>query len=593
MNRVDGPDAGPSTVDPFTLEIILEGLYAAAREMFVTLGRTAKSPIIYEVLDYACGIYSPDGDLVAQDNGVMGFLGALYFAVQEVRSKHGHRLRPGDIFISNDPWTANGSHLSDVNMVCPVYYGDRLVAFTVNKAHWTEIGGKDPGSWTADAAEVFQEGLQFPCVHLYRAGEIDETLVEMIRANVRTPDDTLGDMHAQAAALRVGARRIVELCEKYGPDALEAAVAEHLRRGRERARRAMAELPRGTFTVTDLMENNGVGGDPIPVQVTIRIDDETFEVDVSGNPGPVPAPINGTAVGVKAQARTIFKVVSDPHGPVNEGNFAPVRCVTPEGTLFTAPRPAPVSIHWEYKSILGDMILRALAPHLPHRIPAGHQLSTCGSIISGRRDDGSYWLIVEPQLGGWGAAADADGQQGQHPMGNGETYNVPVEVMETRYPVRIERYGFDEGGAAGAGRFRGGLGVVKEYRILNPGGAHVTATFGRHHRPPWGVAGGRDGSPNRIEIVPRGAAGPVVRTGTLNRFPVNQGDLVRFITATGGGWGDPLERDPERVAADVLDGYVTAETAREVYGVVVDPATGAVDREATRRLRASMAAEPL
>ncbi|REJ33835.1 MAG: 5-oxoprolinase, partial [Bacillota bacterium] len=348
MNRVDGPDAGPSTVDPFTLEIILEGLYAAAREMFVTLGRTAKSPIIYEVLDYACGIYSPDGDLVAQDNGVMGFLGALYFAVQEVRSKHGHRLRPGDIFISNDPWTANGSHLSDVNMVCPVYYGDRLVAFTVNKAHWTEIGGKDPGSWTADAAEVFQEGLQFPCVHLYRAGEIDETLVEMIRANVRTPDDTLGDMHAQAAALRVGARRIVELCEKYGPDALEAAVAEHLRRGRERARRAMAELPRGTFTVTDLMENNGVGGDPIPVQVTIRIDDETFEVDVSGNPGPVPAPINGTAVGVKAQARTIFKVVSDPHGPVNEGNFAPVRCVTPEGTLFTAPRPAPVSIPWAY-----------------------------------------------------------------------------------------------------------------------------------------------------------------------------------------------------------------------------------------------------
>lgn len=570
--------------DPFTTEVILDGLNAAAREMFVTLGRTAKSPIIYEVLDYACGLYSAEGELIAQDNGVTGFLGTLYFSVKEVREKYTGRMRPGDLYISNDPWTGNGSHLSDVNLVHPIFFEDELVAFGVNKAHWTEIGGKDPGSWSADATEVFQEGLLFPCLPLYREGRLDESIVELIAANVRTPDDTLGDMHAQAAALKVGARRVQELCRKYGLDAYRAAVAEHLRRGREAARRAMAELPRGTFTVEDAMENNILTGEPIPVHLRLQIDDDSFMVDVSGNREPFPTSINGTAVGVAAQARTVFKIITDPHGPVNEGNFAPVRVVAPEGTIFTAPRPSAVSVHWEYKSILADMIFRALAPHLPGRIPAGHQLSTCSSIISGRDANGEYWLIVEPQLGGWGAAVDADGQQGQHPVGNGETYNVPVEVMETRYPVRMERYGFDTASGGGAGRFRGGFGVVKEYCILNASGATVTATFGRHHRVPWGVDGGHDGTPNRIELVPAGQTEPSFRGGTLARRPVACGDLVRFVTATGGGWGDPWERDPERVARDVRDGYISVETARRDYGVVCD-AEGELDRATTAQLR--------
>jgi N-methylhydantoinase B len=572
-------------IDPFTIEIILDGLYSAAREMFVTLGRTSKSPIIYEVLDYACGIYSADGELVAQDNGVMGFLGTLYFAVKEVRDKFGDRIEPGDLFISNDPWTGNGSHLSDVNLVYPIFFEDELIGYAVNKAHWTEVGGKDAGSWSADATEVFQEGLQFPCVHLYRAGEINRSLVEIIEANVRTPDDTLGDMYAQAASLKVGGRRVVELCRKYGVQALTDATAEHLRRGEQAAQRAMAQLPCGTFEVEDVMENNVATGEPIPVCLTLRITDDVFEIDLTGNPGPVASPINGTAVGIAAQSRTMFKVISDPHSPVNEGNFKPVRCIAPENTIFTAPRPAPVSIHWEYKSVFGDMINQALAPHLPNRLTAGHQLSTCASIIGGKTDEGDYWLIVEPQLGGWGAAIDADGQQGQHPMGNGETYNVPVEVMETRYPVRIERYSFNSEAAAGAGRFRGGLGVVKEYRILNPSGGSVTATFGRHHRPPWGVDGGQAGAPNVIEIVPRGEVEPSVHTGTLATYPVHQGDLVRFITATGGGWGNPLARKPSHVADDVRNGYISVATARRDYGVVIDPRTLTVDELATRRLR--------
>jgi N-methylhydantoinase B len=558
------------TADPFTQAIILDGLFSAAREMFVTLGRTSKSPIIYEVLDYACGLYSADGKLVAQDNGVMGFLGTLYFAVAEVRGKFEGKMRPGDLFISNDPWSGNGSHLSDVNLVYPIFLEDEVIAYGVNKAHWTEIGGKDPGSWSADATDVFQEGLQFPCIHLYRSGEINQALVDLIAANVRTPDDTLGDMFAQAASVKVGGRRVVELCRKYGLEALRETMAEHLRRGEENARKAMAALPKGTFRVEDVMENNVLTGEPIPVHATITITEETFTIDVTGNRGPFPTSINGTAVGVSAQARTLFKVLSDPHGPVSEGNFAPVRCVLPEGTIFTAPRPSAVSIHWEYKSVLADMVYRALAPHLPHRIPAGHQLSTCASIIGGRREDGEYWLIVEPQLGGWGASAKADGQQGQHPVGNGETYNVPVEVMETRYPVRMERYGFDTENPAGAGRNRGGLGVVKEYRILNPSGATVTATFGRHHRPPWGVDGGQNGSPNRIEIVPDGETSPSVRTGVLARRPVSQGDIVRFVTATGGGWGDPRTRDPHRVVADVVNGYIDIDTAQRDYGVVVN-----------------------
>lgn len=575
----------PTRIDPFTTEIILDGLYAAAREMFITLGRTSKSPIIYEVLDYACGLYSAEGELVAQDNGVTGFLGTLYFAVKEVRDKFGDRCQPGDMFITNDPWTGNGSHLSDVNLIYPIFYEGELVGYGVNKAHWTEVGGKDPGSWSADATEVFQEGLLFPCIHLYRAGEINQALVDLIAANVRTPDDTLGDLYAQAASLRVGALRVVELCRKYGVESVRAAIDEHLRRGRERARKAMERLPRGTFEIEDAMENAiGIDG-PIPVRLKLTITDDTFEVDVSNNRGPVETSINGTAVGVAAQARTVFKILTDPHGPVNEGNFAPVRTVAPEGTIFTAPRPAAVSIHWEYKSILADMIFQLMAPYLPDRLPAGHQLSTCSSIVDGRGEDGEYWLIVEPQLGGWGATATADGQQGQHPVGNGETYNLPVEVLETRYPVRVERYSFDTERPAGAGRQRGGLGVVKEYRILNPSGAHVTATFGRHHCPPWGVLGGQSGSPNRVEVVRAGADEPALSTGTLAREPLACGDVVRFVTATGGGWGDPLERDPRKVQEDVRNEYISLETALRDYGVVIDPESLEVDEAATAERR--------
>jgi N-methylhydantoinase B len=583
--RSDAVGAPTQQFDPFTVEIILDGLYAAAREMFLTLGRTSKSPIIYEVLDYACGVYSPDAELIAQDNGVTGFLGTLHFTVKEVLEKFTGRIEPGDMFITNDPWASNGSHLSDVNLVYPIFEDQDLVALGVNKAHWTEIGGKDPGSWSADATEVFQEGLLFPCVHLYRRGELNQALVDLIEANVRTPDDTLGDLHAQAASLRVGGQRVVDLCRKYGTSAVRAAMREHVRRGTERALRAMAELPQGTFEVADVMENDMAGRVPIPVHLKLTISGDEFIVDVSGNPGPVASAINGTAVGVKAQARTVFKIISDPHGPVNEGNFAPVRVVAPEGTIFTAPRPAAVSVHWEYKSIFGDMIYQALAEHLPQRIPAAHQLSTCASIIDGKREGGEYWLVVEPQLGGWGASAYADGQQGQHPVGNGETYNLPMEVIETRYPILMERYGFDTEHPAGAGRHRGGLGVVKEYRILNPSGGHVTATFGRHHRPPWGVAGGQPGSPNRIEIVPNGQETPSIRTGTLARHPLRRGDLVRFVTATGGGWGDPLARDPSEVAEDVKNGYIFAETALQSYGVVIDPASLAVDEAATLRVR--------
>jgi N-methylhydantoinase B len=578
-------DAVEKQIDPFATEIILDGLYAAAREMFITLGRTSKSPIIYEVLDYACGVYSPDAELIAQDNGVTGFLGTLHFAVKEVLDKFAARIEPGDMFITNDPWTGNGSHLSDVNLIYPIFVEQELVALGVNKAHWTEIGGKDPGSWSADATEVFQEGLLFPCVHLYRRGNINQPLVDLIEANVRTPDDTLGDLYAQAASLRVGGQRVVELCRKYGTDPVRAAMGEHVRRGTERALKAMADLPQGTFEVDDVMENDLAGGQPIPVHLRLTISNDEFIVDVTRNRRPVASAINGTAVGIKAQARTVFKIISDPHGPVNEGNFAPVRAITPEGTIFTAPRPAAVSIHWEYKSIFGDMIYQALAEHLPQRIPAGHQLSVCASIIGGKRQDGEYWLVVEPQLGGWGATAYADGQQGQHPVGNGETYNLPMEVIETRYPIRMERYGFDTDHPAGAGQHRGGLGVVKEYRILDPSGGQVTATFGRHHRPPWGIAGGEDGSPNRIEIVPEGQNTPSIRTGTLARHPLKCGDLVRFITATGGGWGDPLARDLWVVADDVKNGYISAETALRSYGVVIDPASLAVDEAATAKVR--------
>lgn len=554
--------------DPFTREIIKDGLVALGEEMFQAMIRTSMSPIIYETTDFAVGATDATGNLLAQGNGVTGFLAMLDTAVQSTL-KHWpvERIHPGDIFITNCPYEGGGTHLSDVVIVCPVFAGERLIAWTVNKAHWTEVGGTYPGSASTSSTDIFQEGLHFRFLKLYSRGEINEALVELIRTNVRLPESTIGDMYAGVAACRVGARRIGELADKYGLDALLDAMESLLDYGERMTREELKRLPKGVFCAEDVVEEDGLGNGPFVIKVKLTITDDKIVADFTGTSPQAPGPINLGEAGLITAARCTFKAVTNTDIPANGGCFRALEIICPERTILTAQSPAPVSIYYETKLAAIEVMWMALAPLMPDKLPAGHQRTVGGTFISGiHPDTGRLFVMGEPLVGGWGAGHDRDGDAGQFCCANGETFNIPVELAESRYGFEIDQYALhDEDG--GAGEYRGGKGVVLDYRITAEQ-AFLTYSATRTRSRPWGLDGGRPGSCNRAEVLR--ADGSVETYSMITAVRAARGETFRLVSATGGGYGDPARRAPERLRADLRDGYVTPEQARRDYGIDPD-----------------------
>jgi N-methylhydantoinase B len=562
----------------FTMDVLREGFAAISDEMFVSLQRTSQSPIIYEVLDFGVGITDADGELVSQGNGIAGFLGPLGDAVKETIARR-MDLRPGDVIIANDPYAGGGTHLSDVALVRPIFAetepGRELIGFAAAKGHWTEVGGKDPGSWTADSQDVYAEGLQLPFVYAYRNGEPLPDIRAILAANSRLPDMVLGDLTAQAACLEVAERRLLDMCARYGTATVRSAMRAVLDRSERLCLTALASMPHGVFTAEDFTDTDGLGNGPFPVAVRVEISDEGVTCDFTGSHSQVPGPINCTWSGLVSGVRTVFKAITDPAEPATDGWFRPLTIIAPPGCIFNATRPAPVAAYFEATEMASDLVWHALAPAFPDRLPAGTYVSVCStSLALSHPDTGEEALLVEPQPGGWGATRDADGQSGLVSVGDGETYTIPVEIAEQRYGVIVERFGFDVVEGAGAGRRRGGRGLVREYRICSDG-ALLTVAWGRHLYPPWGAGGGLAGSPNYVEVLRDGApVGP--RFGKVSRMPLRRGDVVRLVTGSGGGYGDPRQRESSLVLADLRDELITAAEAAGSYGYT--PATGSVNK---------------
>lgn len=554
-----------SEIDPFTFEIVKNSLIAIAEEEFIVFGRTSKSPVIYEVLDYAVAITNHRGELVAQANGVPGFLGVLDLAVKDCIKKYGlDGFTDGDIVITNVPYT-HGTHLNDVTLISPVFYDGQLIGFSVNKGHWSEVGGMRFGSWTTDSTEVYQEGLMFPLLKLFIGGEPNRDLFDMIRANVRTPDMTLGDMEAQAAALRLGGRRIAQLCAKYGVTTITKTMETIIKEGEEKARQGLRQLPHGVFEAEDYIDDDGISENPVYVKARVTITDKDFTVDYSGSSPQAKGPINSPFSMTVAAAKVMFKAVTDPQYPANEGFFRPVKVIAPEGTVFHPKPPAPVATFWEAGSFAAELIWKALAPHVPDKLTAGHFLSVCATIVGGVDDRTEEpFAIVEPQPGGWGAGFNKDGENGMVCSLDGETYIMSNEVIEVRHPIRVEQYSLNLRDKPGAGKFRGGHGVIKDYRIVNSH-AIFTASFGRSKFPPWGMSGGGNGTPNYFIVYRKGKK--PLKTRKIAALRLEKGDLVRLVTGGGGGYGNPKERDPSLVLEDIRNGYITAKEAASVYGV--------------------------
>ena len=551
--------------DIFTLEIIKDSIVALGDEMFNAMIRTSMSPIIYETTDFAVGATDATGNLLAQGNGVTAFLATLDTAVQSALTHYPpEAIFPGDVFITNSPYEGGGTHLSDVVILVPVFANEKLIAWTVNKAHWTEVGGKEPGSVSTNATEIYQEGLHFRFLKLYNKGTINDALVQLIADNVRLPDSTLGDMHAGVATARVGARRIDEIVSRYGAESVTTAMEDLLDYGERMTKAELLKLPKGVFEAEDIVEDDGLGNGPFTVRVKVTITDDKMVADYTGSDPQVQGPINCSYTGLVTGARCIFKAITNSDIPANGGCFRALEVICPPGTIISAQSPAPVSLYYGPLIAAIDVLWKALAPLLPDRLPAGHQRSVGATFLSGEHaDTGELFVMGEPLVGGWGAADTRDGDNGQFCCANGETFNIPIELFESRYGVQIEQYAFhNEDG--GAGEFRGGKGVVLDYRVVVDEIA-LTYAASRTSSRPWGMKGGKEGSNNYAQILRND--GTVERHHMCTAVPVYKGEVIRLISATGGGYGDPASRAHESILSDLKNEYITTEQALRDYGV--------------------------
>jgi N-methylhydantoinase B len=573
----------PGGGDAFTLNIIHNALVSASDEMFTVTARTAKSPIIYDVLDFSAALTDPEGNVTAQAVSCPVFVGVLDFTVRGVLKKYGREgLRPGDVIILNDPYIS-GTHLNDVAIVMPIFYSDTLVAFAASKGHWNDIGGITFGSWGPGRTEIFQEGLQIPPCKVYAEGKPSVDILEIIKANCRIPEMSIGDLEAQVAGVRIAAKRVGKIIDKYGLETYFAAVENILRTGEQTARNRLQSLPQGRFRAEDFLDEGGAGDQPLPVHAEIEINDHEFKVDFSGNAAQLPFSLNTTYPGTVAAVRIVYMCLIDPHARYNQGLVSRLKVIAPEGTVFNAVRPAPVSVYWEALTYAADLVWKALAPHAKDRLTAGHFLSVVGLILAGVNDKtGEPFALVEPNPGGWGAGYDRDGESGLVSFADGETFASSVEILENRYPLIVDRYEFNTEDGVGHGKYRGGFGIVKDYRILNSA-AELTTDINRAVVRPWSMEGGRPGTLNCIQVRREGKT--LQRIRKIVACKLQENDVVSIRTGGGGGWGEPLDRESALVIEDVRAGLISAQEAGSVYGVVVDPEKLEVDEPATLALR--------
>jgi N-methylhydantoinase B len=549
------PDSSP---DAITLEIVQSSLQAISDEMFAALRKTAMSAIIYEVLDMGTGITDGEGSLASSGAGIPSFVGVLDKAVRRILELNRGEIEPGDVFVTNDPFYGGVTHLNDVVLAMPVFAGDELVAWTANIAHWNDVGGMEPGSISTHAHEIFQEGLRLPAVKLISAGDPIRPVMEIMKANSRLPDFLHGDMWAGIASARVGERRILELVRRYGVDTFTTALRLFMDHGEHVARHALATLPKGTFALEEEQDSSAV------YRVSVDIGADEFVVDLRENPDQDDGPNNVSRDGAVIAAQIVFMNLTGPRASANAGHFRPLRVLTRPGSVFDARPPAAFATYYEVRIRLYDLMWRCLAPHLGERLPAGHFGSICGTFIGGLHPDtGRHFTIVEPQVGGWGGSAWRDGNSAMFSAIHGHTFNCPAEVAEARYGLYVDRLALSEA-PGGEGRHRGGKGIVVDYRVRS-NGCFLTYAYTRNTHPPWSLAGGRDGSPNYAELIR--TDGRVETHAVVTGLELNEGDVIRIHTGSGGGYGDPRRRPRELVLDDLRQGYVTTERARSVYGL--------------------------
>jgi N-methylhydantoinase B len=574
-------DAGPA-VDPITAEIVRSGLVAITDEMKTNLMRTAYNMIIYEALDFTVGLFDADGNTVSIGLGLPMFIRGLSDAIKAKLAHYGKaNIHPGDVLLTNDSYIM-GSHLNHMIFTVPIFWEGELVAFSSSMAHWQDIGGTLRGVTT----DIYEEGLQLPICKVYRAGTVNDELVDIIKANVRFPDLAMGDFRAQIASVRTGERRVLQLLERYGRDAFVGSIRQIYRHSAAVARQAVRAIPDGVYEAESFMDDDGVRlGQPIPIRVRVVVAGDEATIDLTDVSRQVTGYYNSGATAGRSAAQVAFKCLTSPLLlPINDGSFAPLKIVLPPGRVVSALKPSAVRWWMTIPMTVVDTIIRAMAPALPERVAAGHHADLLSARVFGTDPRTGRFAVSGGNLpgGGWGAKHDSDGMNVVVCINDGDTHNSPVEAAETRFPYVVEEYALRQD-SGGAGRSRGGLGVRKTVRLL--GDMTLNTHIERTRCAPWGLFGGHDALPNRLTVRRSDGASESFPNGKTGSVSMAGGEAYAIEAGGGGGYGSPLERPPERVQQDVVEGYVSLAAAREQYSVVLDAATLALDAVATERLR--------
>jgi len=581
-------------IDPITLEVLREAFVSIVREMRVTLVRTAYSSILYEGEDFSCVLMDGHAQIVAMSRGQDHPLHIvpIGWSMKAVREKFGEDIHPGDIFLHNDPYTG-GTHLNDVAMIYPLFGPDGdLFVFPVVRAHWGDVGGMSPGSLSGRATEIFQEGVRIPPIKIADRGRPNQAALDLLFSNMRGPRERRGDFQAMLGTCRKASERIEELVARYGAATIRAAVDELLDRAEGRMRRAIRGLRAGEYVYEAHLEAGTDRLEPLTVRAKVVVAGDAITVDLAGTSPQTAGPTNVGPAMAPTGAFTIIKAFLDPGADVNSGAFRPLTVITPPGTIVNADPPAPCGGMVEVKYCVESAVMGALAQALEGKVAGDLKGGGNHCYVGGPHPrTGETFIFYEYPAGGTGGFEGGDGSNTVRTWTESDMTTLqPIEAVEQLYPVRVERTALRED-SGGAGRWRGGLGLTREV-LIQTSGAQLSVLAEKCVLPPFGVCGGGAGATNRFWVRRNGRrVEPSSLPGKVSGFTLEPGDILVMDSSGGGGFGDPLERDSARVAADVLEGYVTPATAEAIYGVVFR--RGAPDDVTTAARRAELLAARL
>jgi N-methylhydantoinase B len=581
------------TVDPITLQVIRGSFETIAEEMGHVLYRMSFSSIIRESQDLGAGLFDVNFNTLCESESTPMHIGSIPGYLRGIaQTLEDEEWYEGDVIVHNHPYYG-ASHTPDLAIVVPVFFQGRLVGFAGNTAHHVDIGAATPGL-IIDVPDVFAEGMLFAGTKLYRKGEPNNAMWNYIRRNSRAAGQLVMDIEAQVASARLGAKRFVELLEKYGEGLVFSAANQLMDYAERMTRQRISEIPDGDYTAEGWLDDDGRNRDKqLKVKVTIRVRGDEVEVDLTGSADQTPTAYNvpfegSTKVAAYAGFRKLLldAATSDLRVPSNEGSFRPIKVTAPLGSIFNPKAPASAEARFTQCNRMIDLIIRALAPVMPDRVIAGSSASISFAAYSGVRPSGDYWVFLEVNEGAYGGRPRSDGPDCiDNLMAN--TRNNPLEDLAMHIPMICDRYELRDDLPPGAGEFRGGIGVVKSQRVLTP--AFITHESERHTDAPWGIFGGHDGTVGRCTITNPNRPGEVRDMySKFSGLEVQTDDVMTYYSPNGGGYGDPLNRPPVKVLEDVLDGFCPLAHARDVYGVVVDLTAETVDMAATDALRAAM-----